>query len=517
MAIAHAPVRYDTVIAAHPRQGTRTGSRFAIILGVFAALLLLSWPILFSFQLWVFKDRGNLLNVDLLLDRHLRLGVDTFYSYGLLPVALQHLAFAAGRGYMPMVCWTIAAAAGLALILAVIGRHLPAAWSWLAAYVCLSPILLWINPNFPYSLVLLSMLAAVALILARRLDLALLAAAFGCWSVPSLPLVLVAVLLAMIVLAWWHSSGRRPAMLLRTLTPGLVAYLATGGCLALLFGWRSVLATALPFQGSSFYAAKGYGFASLLEFLSPAGAGVQWYFGTRAAWWLASTVLLFVLAGRSSWRLLRRRDDGRPDASVVVLAILHAAFIFVAPGSSGQHLVYDPLLAVGTLLGLATLPATRLRAALLAGRCILAVLGCGWQARDTWRAWRTQRIFPDTAGLYADPAFAARWSDILRLSHARRVFFLARSTGIHHYFPGIAGPQVWFLEVGQTLPADDDRVFAQLVAADIVVEEAEDTYAEHDARVRANLDGLCPGTSGRFFRIRWKPTPAHPCDEVLPH
>ena len=496
--------------------GPRASTRFGLILAAFLALLLASWPILFSFQLWVFKDRGNLLNLDLLLDRHLRLGVDTFYSYGLLPVALQRLAFAAGRGYLPMVACTVASAVGLALILASIARHLPASRAWLAALLCLTPILLWVNPNFPYSLVLLSMLAGIALVLAGRLDLALLAASFGCWSVPSLPLVLVAVLLALILAAWWRAPPRRPAALLRAIAPGLAAYLATGAGLALAFGWRSVLATALPFQGSAFYAAKGYGFASLLEFLSPAGAGPQWYLGTRATWWLASTALLAVLAVRSSLRLARRRQLRHLDTCVVILAILHAAFIFVAPGPSAQHLVYDPLLAVGVLLALATLPPARPRMALLAGLGILGLLGCTWQARDTWRAWRTERIFPDTAGLYADPAFAAQWSRILDLARGHPVFFLARATGIHHYFPAISGPQVWFLDIGQTLPADDDRVFAQMAAADIVVEEPESLYAGSNARVRSYLDGLCPRAFGRLFRVRQKPDAARGCAAAPP-
>ena len=83
-------------------------SYFLLLLVVFAALIALSWPILFSFDLWVLKDRGNLLNVDYLLEQQLRLGVDAYYIYGLLPVSLQHLAFAvAGRGYWPLLAFDV--------------------------------------------------------------------------------------------------------------------------------------------------------------------------------------------------------------------------------------------------------------------------------------------------------------------------------------------------------------------------------------------------------------------------
>ncbi|HJS84427.1 MAG TPA: hypothetical protein VJ779_03120, partial [Acetobacteraceae bacterium] len=44
---------------------------FLILLAAFAALFLLSWPIVFSLNLWVFNDRGNLLNLDYLLSEGL--------------------------------------------------------------------------------------------------------------------------------------------------------------------------------------------------------------------------------------------------------------------------------------------------------------------------------------------------------------------------------------------------------------------------------------------------------------
>ena len=68
-------------IPANPMNGPqladhRTAARFVIFLGAFAAIYLLSWPIVFSLDLWILKDRGSFLNLDYLLDRHLRLGVD---------------------------------------------------------------------------------------------------------------------------------------------------------------------------------------------------------------------------------------------------------------------------------------------------------------------------------------------------------------------------------------------------------------------------------------------------------
>jgi len=86
----------------------RPARNYLILLAAFALLVLASWPIVLSFDLWVLKDRGNLLNVDYLLERHLVLGVDAYYIYGLLPIWLQHLAVSvAGRGYWPLLAFDV--------------------------------------------------------------------------------------------------------------------------------------------------------------------------------------------------------------------------------------------------------------------------------------------------------------------------------------------------------------------------------------------------------------------------
>ena len=98
---------------------------FPLIAMAFLALELLSWPILFSFDLWVLYDRGSLLNLDYLWSDGLRPGVDTYYSYGLLPVALQHLAFVFGRGYWPIIACNAVAMAAIAFTLSALLRRLP--------------------------------------------------------------------------------------------------------------------------------------------------------------------------------------------------------------------------------------------------------------------------------------------------------------------------------------------------------------------------------------------------------
>jgi hypothetical protein len=169
-------------------------ARFFTILIGFCLLDLVSWPILFSYYLWVFADRSNFLNLDYMLAEHLRLGVDAYYAYGLLPVFIQHVLFSAfGRGYWPMIGCTVVVLIWMAAFWSRFVGYLSDRWTYLAAVVAISPYLLWINPNLAYSLVQLSMLFALLFLLEGRLEVALAVSVIGCFSVPSLPLLLAGV------------------------------------------------------------------------------------------------------------------------------------------------------------------------------------------------------------------------------------------------------------------------------------------------------------------------------------
>ena len=211
----------------------KTWVLFAAILASFTILILVSLPEVLSLDLWVFKDRGSLLNVDYLLDEHLRPGVDFYYSYGLLPLLLQRVLFwLFGRGFWPLLgfdgVYIVLTAVGWTLLIQQLEQRRLA----LLAVVALSPILLWVNPNLPYCLVLLSIIFSLVLVSRGRTDWALATAAIGCVSVPSLPLLLVALLLAIIVCQWWIGGERTLIALVRRLLPGALAYLALAVLLA---------------------------------------------------------------------------------------------------------------------------------------------------------------------------------------------------------------------------------------------------------------------------------------------
>lgn len=129
--------------------GLVQGPKFGLLLTAFLILTLASWPILLSFELWVLYDRGSLLNLDRLWSEGLTPAVDVYYSYGLLPVLLQRVAFSFGRGYWPMIVCTFLALTVLALIWSILLRGLPRSPAWIAAVICSAPMILWVNPNFP--------------------------------------------------------------------------------------------------------------------------------------------------------------------------------------------------------------------------------------------------------------------------------------------------------------------------------------------------------------------------------
>jgi hypothetical protein len=487
-------------------------ARLLVMLAAFTTLVLLSWPIVFSFDLWVLKDRGNLLNLDYLLDQHLRLGVDAYYSYGLLPVALQRLAFAVwGRGYWPLLAFDAIYIPLMAVFWAWLVGRTPQPRTWLLVGVALSPILLWVNPNFPYVLVQLSLLFSLLLVYERRLSAALCVAVIGCYSVPSLPLVAAATIVFLIVLDWWQSPDRRGAALWRALAPGLAVAALLGSVFIGVYGYDSVLASLLPLRGMSFYQVNHFGLFSRgsgLDFIYPVNAGWRYYLANRAGWWIFSTLALFAFAALAALTSLRQRRLSNAAAFIGSCAIIQAVFALRAYGFAPQHIIYDPVLAAGTLAGLAWLPLGRWRTLIMVPFVGLGVLGSWGQVHETYSDWRALHVSAETAGLYAQTSWTGEWGGILRLAGERPVLFLSYGTGVHHYFPALQSPDSWTLEQGQMLPADLERLQAKISAADVVVEDLSGPTLILDTapQITQALDAFCVASVTANFRTYRKRT-----------
>ncbi|MGD0939069.1 MAG: hypothetical protein ABR905_05095 [Terracidiphilus sp.] len=490
----------------------RTVAQFALFVGSFAIIYLISWPIVFSLDLWILKDRGSFLNLDYLLDQHLRLGVDTFYSYGLLPVSIQHWLFVLfGRGYWPLLGCAAATMVLIAAFCAFLLRYLPSEPIWLIAILAMSRIVNTVNPNLPYSIVQLSLLFALLFVLLGRLDISLAISAIGCWSVPSLPLVMTAALAAFLFIDWLIKPSRSVSGLLRSFAPGVLTYLTLAILLAIEFGWRSVFATATPLAGMGFYKQIGFGTgAALMQFLHPSGYGSRFYLAysllTPVSWWVLSTLSLMIFAILAVRRMAIRRMLYPRDTAIVLCAVIQAVFVSVAYGSPHQHYVFDPILMVGMLLGLSATPKGILRTCLVTVFLTLGIAGQSTLAHTVIQGWKEIKSPTTTANLYANASWVAEWEKILETSKHENLLLFSYSTGAHHYFPSVHSPEVWTLQEGQLLPADKERVIEQLDQSNVVILDltSPTTLVDMDAEIRQHMSSLCLTQSTAYFQVWWR-------------
>jgi hypothetical protein len=282
---------------------------FGIVLLVFAILIAGSLPDVLSLDLWVFKDRGSLLNMDRLIDQGLRPGIDAYYSYGLLPLLIQRVLFRLfGRDFWPILAcnliYFLLIAAGWTLVIRALSRHR----LWMLVLAALSPLVISVNPTLPYSLVMLSMLWALVLVLYGRGSWALAVAAVGCVSVPSVPLVLAALLVVMIVIEWWLDGSRRIGGLVWRLLPGAVTYGLLVSVLVAAFGIGPMLATATPLTGMEFYKSVHYSlFGSAMAFLHPPGTGVGYYLQSPVVWFVVGELMVWGLGVAAITLMIRGR------------------------------------------------------------------------------------------------------------------------------------------------------------------------------------------------------------------
>jgi hypothetical protein len=493
-------------------------TRFLTILFSFCVLELLSWPILFSYYLWVFADRSNLLNLDYLLAQHLRLGVDTFYSYGLLPVFIQHVLFAIfGRGYWPMIGCTIVVLVLMATFWSLFVRCVSNRWSYVIAVIAISPFILWINPNFPYSLVQLSMLFGLLFLLKGRPDVALAVSVIGCFSVPSLPLILTGLLAVYVVVDWWTGANRSISFLARRLAPSISVYVLLAAGLSAFFGFQSVLATALPVMGAKYYyGSKRADFTDLMKFVHPIGHSlkyyVAYYIGTPAGWWILCSISLVVLGIVAAIVMLRNRKLDPRHSVVLFCAVLQVFFAFVAYRGDDQHMIYDPVTATGMFVGISIFPVKRFRNLLLLLFVCVGVLGQAEQVRRTVWAWKNTHRSALTANLYAETEYGPQLTKILDIANMQKVLMMSNATGVHHYYPTLKPVNTWFLVAGLLSPQDRVRVLASMRDADVIVEDTTHApwFIDRDPEAIRELQSMCLTDVTRDFQIWWR----HPSDSA---
>jgi hypothetical protein len=481
---------------------------FWVILACFIVLVIASLPIVLSFDLWVMGDKSSFLNLDFLLAKHYRLGVDACYSYGLLPVLIQHWLFLVfGRGYKPMLGCSVIVFGFTAYFWSLLRRMLPNRGLWLFAIAVLSPLILLVNPNLAYSIVILSMLYSLWLVLVGRLEAAMAVSSIGCFGVPSLPLLLTAMLGASMVLDSWLTGRRRPLQVVRRLVPGVLTYSVLFVILAAFFGFRSMAATFLPTNGIRFYRSTGwFGLDACLQFLHPSGYSTKYYLAyyvfSPVTWFVLSYLLLAYFGIHSVAVIVRTRRIEPAGLFLALSAALLFVFFFFAFGGRGQQEIYQPILVAGTLIAIARLP-VRHRGRVLFAFLALGILGEVGQAYKTLVAWRTTRPEPNSFGLYVDPVFASELAQVVESSRTHNLLLFSYATGEHAYYPTIQSPEIWFLQPGLMFPSDRQRVLSQIDHADIVVEDLTrfHFFQDYDPDVRPRLSAMCMVSETANFRI----------------
>jgi hypothetical protein len=399
----------------------------------------------------------------------------------------------------------------IALFCAHFLRYLLKELTWLVAILLMSRIVNTVNPNLPYSLVQLSLLFALLFVLMGRLDISLAVSAIGCWSVPSLPLVMTALLAVFLFLDWFITPPLSIWRLLRAFAPGVLTYLAMAILLACQFGWSSVFATSTPLAGMHFYKQVNYGSRqALMDFLHPSGyrpiSYVAYTLLTPVVWWVTSTFLLAVFGILATRRMATRRSLDRRDTAIVLCTLVQGVFVCVAYGSPHQHYIFDPILVVGILLGLSTLPIGSTRKILLTLFLGFGIVGQATLAHAVVQGWKQIKSPTATANLYAEAGWVAEWKEILELSTHQNLLLFAYSTGAHHYFPTIHSPNVWMLREGLLLPADKARVMEQVDQSDVVVLDltSPTELVYMDADIQRQLYSLCLTQSTAYFQVWWK-------------
>jgi hypothetical protein len=482
-------------------------------------LFALCWPTERSFDLWVFKDRGSFLHLDVLLDQRRRIGVDSFYIYGLLPVALQRGLFAAfGRGPLPIMGCHLAYILLTAAAWTSIVQKLSRPRLWTVLVMVMVAIAAWVNPNLPYVFVQLSLLYSVACVLRERYALAIAISAVGCWSVPTVTLIASALLVAIACLAWFANSDRSSRSLVILLAPGAAAYVGLGSLFIGVFGIQSVVATALPFQGMAFYKTIDFGmFTTLKSFLFPEAylgdSPWRYYLCDRATWWVIGVVLLTGLALYGAVRMVRARRLDPGHLAVLFCAIVHAVFVLLAYGTPPQHIIYDPIIMAGVIIGLDKLPPTAWRSVLIAVFLGTGALSQLNQASFNYFLWRTTRPSDRTAGFYAPADMIDDWSRIVELSKTQRMLMLSYSTGIKDYFPTIDNADVWTLQAGEIFEGERQQLLVKMRDAQVIVEDLSGPTGlfETDRDIVRELGHLCLVGKNSSFVTWQRPVEAATC------
>ncbi len=441
------------VLAALPLVGTLVGQ-------------ILSLPDRASFVFYLTNDAGASLAAAV---RAAGGHFDFGFPYGPLALALQRVSLTV-PGDPPMGALLLGMLAGVllggGLALAVHRLRLgPVAALLLAiSAVYMSLIIPWVPV---YELEPVALALAVICWSGESAEWGLLWCVAGALIKPSMAVVLGAWFTAGVI--WMEFGPRGVRGVLRRLRMPLLA----GGSLLLGLGlWcgpRALLNLLSPLAGMRNHQVSGFSFFSGAgnPFAVPGIHLLRYVIGTPLALWsLATLVLAFALTGHGPIPKLGSLEWMRWFAAWGCLAAT-LAFVVGFYGWKYSYVEYFFL----PLLGIAVLPPGRHPRLPQIGLAlvVLAVFGAWTVVRADLHAWRSERSYAATAGLWATPAEAAAWEGFVAANPpASHPLFLLDAGAPEAIFPDFGPPWHAYAVAGEATPFELAALSRRLAAASCV-------------------------------------------------
>ena len=466
--LSESPAIRPPQIAVEPRDRPSANYRALLILFTIETLAIniAQLPDSLRFDRFAFCDHGANLTLQYLVANGMRPALDFGYHYGLLPILVGRVWFAA-FGATPwayqcaMVLADLLCAWALAQMLSqlkvgIVGVGLAVltlAYSFQATY-----------GNFTHAIeaVLLSHALAQQLRGFRSRALALCAVAL--FAKPSMAYVYGLLLIILIVrdLGYEKSLLRKLA---RGLAPAAIVFAAMAVSLAAIFGLPALIHTAVPIEGVTNYHALNFGlFKAGREFWAPKELPWIYYAIHAAGLWIAATIFLF-----GSTLLLQRARALRWTAgteAILTCAILHFVFLACFFGNQWSWTYYSYLLMIGVSVATDLGPISRRLGLILCG---IAVISCTDLAYFTYRGWHTTAPARDTASLWASADERREWLEVRGLIHGRQAVMLDSIGAAELLFAGFEPPVSLFLEPGLMQSGDVQRKVDQLSSAEFAI------------------------------------------------
>jgi hypothetical protein len=487
----------------------------AFFLAEVVALTLLQAPNE-MFLRFAFSDSGTNFTIQDLIRRGYRPTIDFGYIYGLLPLLIYRVWFAA-LGATPQAVWWATLACNLAMAwgLARFAASLRVGWAGVALLAAAMPDLLRSSYDVLVQALEPALLVHALAEQARgRRDRALALVTAAAFVKPSMAYVFGLWLLVAIG-ATIDRTDR--AAWLRALGPAAVTGTTLAVILGSVYGARPLIHSLIPAAGLDVYRESHYGFfrGSGRDFWYRPGAGLRGYLRYEIGYWLAGTFVL-IGGGLESLRRLARKVPPEVriiDEVVLGCALLHVVFVTFFFGHSFSWKYYLAIF----LLGLAAMAARGRKHATVIGILAAMVL-------FTDKAW-AQALAQDrkarapgatTLGLWASPEERREWARVLELTRGRRPALLADCEGATLLFPQFAPPMGAYFVPGHPLPAEVRRKARQLASAGWIVKGGprNDRRFERWPELTAALDGCEPAWQGIYYQVyrRVRPPGAVPMD-----